>query len=71
MLLGPTKHPQRDPGELLYPVAFSFRDLVHGIVKSVDAGELPAAVNGAAAPEPFLAADPPPLTPLDAHFPKP
>ena len=65
LLLGPAKHPQRDPGELRYPVVFSFHDLVHGITKSVDAGELPAAVNGAAAPEAFLAAGPPPLTPLE------
>ena len=65
LLLGPAKHPQRDPGELRYPVVFSFHDLVHGIAKSVDAGELPAAVNGAAAPEAFVAAGPPPLTPLE------
>ena len=45
------------------------RRLVHQIAGLELTGELPAAVNGAAASEVFLAADLPPLTPLDAPEP--
>ena len=39
LLLGPRKTPQRVRGELLYPVVYSFRSLVHGVEQSTNSGE--------------------------------
>jgi hypothetical protein len=49
--LGPNQALRRDRGELLFIPVFSFRETVLGIEKSVVAGELLPAGNGATAPE--------------------
>ena len=49
--LGPNQALRRDRGELLFIPVFSFRETVLGIEKSVVAGELLSAGNGATAPE--------------------